>query len=181
MLDTRTSPGPASDATRRDMNGYPAHVVAHEFALTGMKAGADVDPKLSGTVSDRLSAVDRTRRAVECGQESVAGGVDLLAPVHREFPTNDFSMAAEELGPSMIAQLRQTLRRADEIGEQHGCENTIGFFDRANSGQEFLDLCVDDLVLLCHEEELIRIRDLDVFRSVDMLGEIATCSSPSLA
>jgi hypothetical protein len=56
--------------------------------LAGVKAQADSQAELAGTVADRLSAADRASRFDEHRYEAVAGRLDFLAvePLERSSP-----------------------------------------------------------------------------------------------
>src|SRR5207248_5374258 len=86
-----------------------------------------------------------TRGTVERGQEAVAGGVDLAPAEALELPAHRAIVRREEHGPAAVAELRGARRRADDVGEEHRGEHTIGLRRAADSRQELLDL-VDDLV-----------------------------------
>ncbi len=60
-------------------DGDAGHLVVGELALACVKAGAKLDAEHPNIISDRLRAADRTCRAVEAGEEAVAGSVHLDA------------------------------------------------------------------------------------------------------
>ena len=52
-------------------------------------------------------AADRARRAVEGREESVAGGVDLVAAVAQRLPADERVMPLEQLAPAPVAERRR--------------------------------------------------------------------------
>ena len=60
--------------------GRSANVVAHEFALSGVNAGADLDPQRFRVSAQRLGAADRVRGSLERGEMAVTGALDDGSP-----------------------------------------------------------------------------------------------------
>src|SRR6185369_4761239 len=71
------------------VHGDATHVVAHELALPGVKACPDLDPERADGVADGAGAADGPRRAVEGGEEAVAGRLDLAAAEACELPAHE--------------------------------------------------------------------------------------------
>src|SRR6266540_3187475 len=90
---------------RADVDCDAADLVAEELTLPGVHPAADLETEVANCFGDRLRTHDRARRAVECGEESVAGVVDLAAPEPVELATDERVMTLEELGPGVVAHL----------------------------------------------------------------------------
>jgi hypothetical protein len=80
VLDTRTWLAPASAATRADVDGDAADIVADHFALAGMQPGSDLDAERLDFLDDGAGATNATRGTVESREKSVAGGLDFVHP-----------------------------------------------------------------------------------------------------
>ena len=106
MLETTTSPAAAFDGdTCADVDGDASHLPVDDLALARVKAGADLEAELSDALGDRAGAADRARRAVERGEEPVAGLVELSAPKAAELPSNESVVRFENLAPARVAEL----------------------------------------------------------------------------
>ena len=78
MLETSTSPGPASDEMRAPVEtAIPAILPSRDLALAGVETGADLDPECRERIADRGGGLDSAGRPVEGGEEPVTGGVEL--------------------------------------------------------------------------------------------------------
>jgi len=91
-------------------------------------------------VADRLGATDGARGTVEGGEEPVAGGVDLLSPEPLELSAYRGVVALDHVAPRTVSERGSPFGGADDVGEHHGGEHTVGCRRFANSGQELLDL-----------------------------------------
>ena len=142
MLDTSTSPGPASEATRAPMcTAIPRDLVAAELALAGVQARAHVEAERATHVRDRPRAADRARRPVEGGEEPVAGRVDLAPAEALELATHERVVALEQLAPAAVAELA----RARSVEPTMSVNRTVastrsGSARLAHAGEELLDL-----------------------------------------
>ena len=88
-----------------------------------MHADANAEAERADGVPDRGCAADRSRRPVEPGgEETVAGGVNRLAPEARELAPDDRIVLLEQRRPR-AARLQRSHGRVDEIGEQDRREN----------------------------------------------------------
>src|SRR5207253_1400894 len=96
-------------------------------------------------VEDRLGAVDRSRRPVEGGQESVARRLDLPAAETAERLPDGSLMTLEQLTPAAIAELRGGAGGVDDVGEQDRREHPLGLRRVATPRQELLHLTKGDL------------------------------------
>jgi len=102
------------------VNRDPAHRGARELHLAGVQSGSDLEPEAAHGVHDCPAGADRPRRPVERRQESVAGSVDLSPAKPLEVATDELMMVLEQVAPTTIAELASSLRRPDNVGEQHG-------------------------------------------------------------
>src|SRR5258707_13780210 len=73
----------------------------------------------------------------------------------------------------MVAHLDGTVRRIDDIGEQHGCQNPlkVGLLTLPLPGDEFLDLPAQ-LGHIALEESVSPVRVLDILRAGNLRGHI---------
>ncbi len=125
---------------RTDVDGQPAHVALACLQLTRVQAGANADPESPHPPADRRRAADAPSRAVEGGEEAVAGVLDLLAAMARELTSDQVVVALKQLVPSTIAHLRRSLDGAADVGEEHGGQHAIGLALGAAAGEELLEL-----------------------------------------
>ena len=127
MLETSTSfaLGERSDP-RADVDGHAADVVADELALAGVEAGPHFDAERPAPGRRSRAHSGSRARAVERGEEAVAHGLHLAAPVALELRANQLVVAGHELAPARIAKGRRALGGADDVGEHHGGEDAIG-------------------------------------------------------
>ena len=111
VLETSTSPGCAlrGDAGA-DVDGDPADLAVDQLALAGVQAGADLEAELAHRLGDRAGAADRPGRAVEGGEEAVAGGVDLLAAEPDQLAPDERVVALEQVAPAPVAELAPRAR-----------------------------------------------------------------------
>ena len=86
-----------------DMYGDPAYVFAKEFAFAGVQAGPDLQPKLPNGFSSPNGASNRPGRAVEGGQEAVAGRGDLATPIACQLVPHHRPMAVQQISPSTVS------------------------------------------------------------------------------
>ena len=144
VLDTRTSPGPASAATRgADVHSDTAHVVAPPLDLARVEAGAHVQTERLEVLANGERALDRSSRSVERRQEAVANCLHLGAAVAVELATHRRVVTVEQLAPGSVAELAGPLRGVDDVGEEHCRQHAIGGRALAHAGEELLDLVHD--------------------------------------
>src|SRR3972149_3879726 len=93
----------------------------------GVRAGARPDPQATHAVGDGAGAADGAGRAVEDRQHRVAGGLDLPALVAGQFCAHDRPVTAQEFGPPLIPTLGGACRGPDDVDEEHGGQDTLGF------------------------------------------------------
>ena len=79
-------------------------------------------------------------------------------------------MRLEQVAPLAVAHLRHLLGRADQIGEQHGCEHAVGLGHGVRAGEEPLDR-MQHRACLARERERVGSRELDVLGAHDPFRE----------
>ncbi len=122
------------------MYGDAADVVAADLAFAGVQPGAHLDAEGLHRVSNCHGAADRSLRAVERGQETVAGGVHLAAAEANELRTDDGVVRVEQRVPVAVADLGGAARRVHDVGEQHRGENPVVGHLGLLAGEELGDL-----------------------------------------
>ncbi len=147
-----------------DVDCDPADLAVHHLALARVQAGAHVEAQVANTLGDRTGAADRARRPVETREEAVAGDVELGAAEANELAADQRVMTLEELPPRAVAELRCFRRRADDVGEEDGGEDSVGLAFLPTAGvpdvlHEALELDVD-LVAALAQGEVAGPRDL---------------------
>jgi hypothetical protein len=100
------------------MDRETAEVRASDLDLTGMHAGAYLNPERPDGVGHRQGAPDRLGRRGERGEEAVAARGDLPAPEPLELSARERVVLVEEVPPPLVAQLRGSGRRVHDVGEQ---------------------------------------------------------------
>src|SRR5919197_291292 len=163
-------PGEGRDA-RAGVNRDAAHLPVRELALAGVEPGSELEPEPPDRLLDRVGGPDCPRRSVECCEEAVPRGVDLLPPETVELDTNGLVVRLEQLAPAPVAELHRALRRADDVGEEDGREDAVGLGRRPRPGQELLDL-VHDLVGVDPRDVVVP-GQLDEACARDVLGDVA--------
>jgi hypothetical protein len=99
------------------MHCDPTKFFADHLALSRVNAGANVNTEFLHRVHNCPSAADRTRWAIKCHQEAVAGGVDFATSMPRELVTNKGMMLSEKLFPSSVAEFDKPIRCLDNVRE----------------------------------------------------------------
>ena len=79
MLETSTSQGRARRDRGADVDRDAFHLVADELHLAGVYARPDIEAEVADGADRSVGTGDRGRRAVERGEETVAGAPDLPA------------------------------------------------------------------------------------------------------
>ena len=119
-----------------------------------MEPDPHVDPELANRVPDRLGATNRTRGAVERGEEPVAGSVDLPASKPVELMSNRCMVAFHHVTPGSVPERGSLLCRADDVGEHHRSEHAIGLRRFSDAGEELLDF-VEESLAVTDEVEVV--------------------------
>src|SRR6185295_16550017 len=96
----------------------------------------------------------------EPGGETVARRVDLTAVEAFELAPDVSIVAAEQLLPSLVAELDCSLRRVDDVGEQHGGQDALDRRQRPDTGEKLLDL-IEQGVGIAREEQVVGALELD--------------------
>ena len=81
--------------TSADRDGDAGDLVIVELALARVEAGAHLKTECAYSLNDRFGTADRSRGAVEAGEEAVTGGVHLLAAVADEVAPDERVVAFE--------------------------------------------------------------------------------------
>ena len=148
VLLTSTSPGAgeAADA-RADVHREAADVVTGEqFAFAGVQAGADLQVEVADAVADGGRAADRAAGAVEHGERAVAERLHEPPAMALDLLAHQAVVALQQGPPGAVAELRGTLGRADDVGEQHRREHAVADDRSPHTGQEMLDLVGDGVL-----------------------------------
>ena len=128
MLDTRTSPGPASAATRAPMwTAIPRDLVAGSSISPVWRPARILEPERPDRRAIAQGTADGARGAVESRQEAVAGRVDLAAAeALRARARTSAWCASSRSPPAPVAELAARSRRAHDVGEQHRRQHPVG-------------------------------------------------------
>src|SRR5919108_2201626 len=94
---------------RTGMDGDPAHPILRDLDLSGVQPGADLDADRTQPIANRAGAADGARRAVECREEAVAGGVDLTAAGALELGSHDGVVRRAQVAPRRVTERRCAL------------------------------------------------------------------------
>jgi len=165
--------GSCGDA-RADVHGDPGELVTDLLALAGVHAAANFEAELADALRDRACAHDRARWSVECGEETVAGVVDLAAAVQVKLTADARVMTLEQVGPAAVAESVRLLGRADQIGEEDRRQDALrrSLAARVPSKSPRLGLRNAIGLLVDPVVDALQRRQLDDARSLDALGEV---------
>jgi hypothetical protein len=131
----------------------------------------NLEAEVAYGLADRTRATDRARRAVEAGEETVTGRVELASAEAVELSAYERVMRRNELGPLPIADVGRLLRRIDDVGEEHRREDRLRLGITPDARHETLDFLADARgdeehgVLPCDLDSVgagDAVRDLDV-------------------
>jgi hypothetical protein len=84
------------------MDGNAAHIVLHVLDLTGMKASADFYSQRPDCRNHRQGTKDRSARAVEGRQKTIAGRLNLSSPISRQFSAKQIIVRVEQFAPTSV-------------------------------------------------------------------------------
>jgi hypothetical protein len=84
------------------MHCDPAHIVLRELDLACVHADADRDIESVQLIANSVSTVDRPRRTIKGGQETVAQGLHLLAAEPRKLFAHRLVMSLQKVVPTAI-------------------------------------------------------------------------------
>src|SRR5262245_57715433 len=125
---------------RREVHREPADIAAKELQLAGVEAAANLEIQASNGLRDRARTLNRARRSIERGQRPVASPLDQLPAEPFDLTMKEVVEVVEHVMPTSVAHFGSASRRADDVGKQHRCEDSIGLAGRTNAGQELLHL-----------------------------------------
>ena len=162
---------PAGDAGLC-VNGDTAELLAYALALTGVQAGANLQTELADRFADRARRPNCPRRAVERGEEAVAGRVDLPPLEMLELFPDQPMVFLDQAAPAAVAEARDHLGRMRDVGEQDSREDAIRLGNASNTGEEGFDL-VEQVVCL-DPGEVILTAELDIGRTANLSGDPPT-------
>jgi len=91
---------------------------ASVFDLAGVQAGANLESERLERVAERACAANRPARAVEGGQNAIAGGPDEVSAVLFDGGAGDDIVAVEQVAPRTVAKRREVFGLPDEVGEE---------------------------------------------------------------
>src|SRR4051812_35196161 len=117
------------------MYGDARHIVGDVFDLTRMQSGPHVNAEASHRLGDRTGAPDRPRRAIEDGEEPIAGRRDLSTPTSFQLAADDLVMRTKNIAPPRITERDGPLGRAHDVREQHRGEHAVRFRRGAIAGE----------------------------------------------
>ena len=159
------------------VDGNAADVVVAQLDLARVHARPHLEAQSPQHVADRRGAPDRPGGSVEPGEEAVARLVDFMAVEALKLPPDPGIVPAEQLLPPLVTELDRALRGVDDVGEQHGGQDSLDSRQRPDAGEELLDL-VQQGVGVAREEQVVGAVELDELGSGDAVGEVATHLNP---
>jgi hypothetical protein len=121
------------------VHGDAADITVSELDLAGVQPRPDLEADPTQLVSERGRAEDPPSRAVEGGQESVAGRLDQSAAPLLDHPMSQLVVHVQEPASAPIAQLPGPFSRAHDVGKQYGGQHPLGFRNAVDAGQKLLD------------------------------------------
>lgn len=87
---------------------------------------------------DRADTADRTGRAVEGGQQPVAGGLDRAPTRGRDLSAGDRVVDLQQFAPPPIPHWRRHGGRIDDVGEGNGGKHPVAAGSLGGAGEELL-------------------------------------------
>src|SRR5438034_597704 len=100
------------------MHGDAGHLAVNELALARVQTNPHLESQLRHGLGDGTRAADGPGRAVEGGEEAVAGCVHLPAAIANQLTADQFVVAQQELSPGPVAENRRPLAGADDVREE---------------------------------------------------------------
>src|SRR5262245_53241551 len=128
------------------MDGDTGELGAAPFHFAGVYPDAYLEADLPGGVTDRGSAADRARGAVEGGEHAVAGEPTLRAGEPIELTTDRVVVEIEHRTPRAIADGDDPVRRTYDVGEHERREHPPVAAHDARAGHELFDRVGHDLL-----------------------------------
>jgi hypothetical protein len=120
--------------------GETRDLLSPDLTLTGVDTAAHFDSKVADRLADGDSTSNRASGAVEGSEEAVARCIELAPPELVEQPANDGVVVLERLAPAPVAEPRRLLGGADDVGEEHRREHSVGLRVADGSCEELFDL-----------------------------------------
>src|SRR5215468_4224550 len=119
-----------------DVDGETGEIVAADFALSRVQARSHIDPDGLGCFGDGLGAMNGARRAVEAGQKTIPGRLDLLTAKAAQFVADCSVVRVQKRAPPLVAFRRGSLGGRDDVGEEYGGQNAVDLSRRSLPGEE---------------------------------------------
>src|ERR1700722_13687675 len=107
------------------MHGDATDIVAADLAFAGVQTGAHLDAEDLHRIPDCHRAADRSLRAVEHREETIARRVHFAAPETCEQRPYDGVVRVEQGTPGTVADLGGPPCRVHDVGEQHCGQHPI--------------------------------------------------------
>ena len=173
MRETSTSPAPAAAATRAAVcTAMPLMSSSRSSTSPVCTPARTSRPRPRNT--SRITVAHRMAGgSVEPGEGAVAGGLDLTAVEARKLAPDLGIVPAEQVLPSLVAELDRSLRGVDDVGKQHGGQDALDRRRRPDAGKELLDL-IEHGIGVARKEQVVVALDLDELGPGDAVGEVAT-------
>src|SRR6266581_788805 len=163
--------------SRSRVNRDATYVVANHFTLSSVQSRANLHPQPSNCLGRRRCATNCPGRTVKRGEHTVARGGDLPSAKSRKLSAHRRIVPIEKLAPATVSKLGRALRRPDNIHEENRGEHTVRFRGLSHARQEFLDLG-DQTVGVLGKEQMVPSRQLDISRTLYVLGQISAVLRP---
>src|ERR687887_2582337 len=157
---------------RGDVDGDPGHVVPSGLDLAHVDPRADLDAELAHRVDDPERGADRLRRALEHGEEPVAGTLHGPAELRPDRADRAVVVFHEQIAPGPVSLAGGPLRRPDDVGEQDRSEERGGRRARAIDAEERTDR-LDHRGLVPGERGALGAGEELEPRPVDLRGHLA--------
>jgi hypothetical protein len=154
------------------VDGHACDIVSTDFDLTGVQTRSKVDAQRPNGVSDRTGTLDRATGTIKGGGEAVPGGFDLASPEPLKLAACGLVMRVKKITPPLVAQVRRSIGRRDDVGEQDRGEHAVRFSRVPRAGQELLDL-VDQGVAVAGVDQVVLAWELDELGPGDVLRQVA--------
>ena len=123
--DDVAGPGEARDASA-DVHREAAHLLPHTLAFAGVESRANRDAHLPHRLDDLSRAFQSLRRRVERCEQTVAGGVDLLAVEPFQLASGDAVIGIQDSAPRSIAHRSGEIRGSHDVREQDRRDEPLG-------------------------------------------------------
>jgi hypothetical protein len=107
------------------VNGKSAPLVTTPFALSDVYAGPDPDTAGCERGYEIKCASSRLSGAVEKGKDAVAGVFRAASAVLGQQLAHQFVMRIELMTPAIVSRGHDLLSTANNVGEQHRCQNAL--------------------------------------------------------